>query len=105
MGCAMGLSLGEYTALCFADAISFADGVKITKARGEAMQAAADETESGMVSVIGLNKEKVGKLCDRVSQMSGESLKISNYLSDGNYTVGGALHACELVELYAQRWF
>ena len=40
---AMGLSLGEYTALCFAGAISFEDGVKITKARGEAMQAAAEQ--------------------------------------------------------------
>jgi [acyl-carrier-protein] S-malonyltransferase len=37
--CAMGLSLGEYSALCFADALSFEDGVRITKARGEAMQA------------------------------------------------------------------
>lgn len=50
--CAMGLSLGEYSALCFADAISFADGVKITKARGEAMQAASDAVQTGMVSVI-----------------------------------------------------
>ena len=36
--CAMGLSLGEYSALCFADALSFEDGVRVTKARGEAMQ-------------------------------------------------------------------
>ena len=49
----MGLSLGEYSALCFAGAMSFEDGVKVTKARGEAMQAAADLTESGMASVIG----------------------------------------------------
>lgn len=44
---AMGLSLGEYSALCFADAFSFEDGVKLTKARGEAMQAASDSCESG----------------------------------------------------------
>ena len=55
----MGLSLGEYSALCFAGAMSFEDGVKVTKARGEAMQAAADLTESGMASVIGLDMEKV----------------------------------------------
>ena len=53
--CAMGLSLGEYSALCFAGAISFEDGVKLTKLRGEAMQAAADATPSSMVSVIGLS--------------------------------------------------
>ena len=35
--CAMGLSLGEYSALCYAGALDFADGVRVTKARGEAM--------------------------------------------------------------------
>merc|ERR1719261_730788 len=68
--CAMGLSLGEYSALCFAGATSFADCVKITKARGEAMQAASDAVDSGMVSVIGLNKEKVGELCGMASEKS-----------------------------------
>ena len=56
---ACGLSLGEYTALAFAGAISFEDGVKITKARGEAMQAASEAASSGMVSVIGLKSDKV----------------------------------------------
>jgi len=95
--CAMGLSLGEYSALCFADAISFADGVKITKARGEAMQAASDAVESGMVSVIGLDKEKVAELCEAASEKSGESIKIANYLCKGNYAVSGALKACDVV--------
>merc|ERR1719405_149770 len=60
---AMGLSLGEYTALAFAGAISFEDGVKITKARGEAMQAASDAASSGMASVIGL--EAVAYVCEK----------------------------------------
>lgn len=95
--CAMGLSLGEYSALCFAGAISFADGVKITKARGEAMQAASDAVETGMVSVIGLDKEKVGELCASASEKSGESIKIANYLCNGNYAVSGSLKACDVV--------
>jgi [acyl-carrier-protein] S-malonyltransferase len=37
--CAMGLSLGEYSALCFAGALSFEDGVKLTKLRGEVLLA------------------------------------------------------------------
>jgi len=53
---AAGLSLGEYTALSFAGAISFEDGLKIVKVRGEAMQAASEASESGMVSVIGLDR-------------------------------------------------
>merc|ERR1719384_1421161 len=95
--CAMGLSLGEYSALCFADAISFADGVKITKARGEAMQAASDAVDSGMVSVIGLAKEKVGELCEAASEKSGESIRIANYLCKGNYAVSGSSKACDVV--------
>ena len=58
-----GLSLGEYTALVFAGAVSFEDGLKIVKRRGEAMQAASDATPSGMVSVLGLEESKVEELC------------------------------------------
>lgn len=95
--CAMGLSLGEYSALCFADAISFADGVKITKARGEAMQAASDAVDSGMVSIIGLDKEKVAELCVAASEKSGESIQIANFLCNGNYAVSGGSKACAVV--------
>merc|ERR1719159_1074028 len=82
---AMGLSLGEYTALAFAGAISFEDGVRITKARGEAMQAASDAASSGMVSVIGLDSEKVSDLCKAAADATGEPIGIANYLCNGNY--------------------
>jgi len=95
--CAMGLSLGEYSALCFADAISFADGVKVTKARGEAMQAASDSVDSGMVSVIGLSKDKVEELCQVASEKSGEKIQIANLLCNGNYAVSGHIKACDTV--------
>jgi [acyl-carrier-protein] S-malonyltransferase len=95
--CAMGLSLGEYSALCFAGALSFADGVKITKARGEAMQAASDAVDSGMVSVIGLDSDKVKELCAAASEKSGEKVQIANYLCKGNYAVSGASAACDVV--------
>merc|ERR1719384_440973 len=103
--CAMGLSLGEYSALCFADAISFADGVKVTKARGEAMQAASDAVESGMVSVIGLDKEKVTELCKVASEKSGEKIQIANYLCKGNYAVSGSSAACDTVAEIAKPEF
>jgi [acyl-carrier-protein] S-malonyltransferase len=103
--CAMGLSLGEYSALCFADAISFADGVKITKARGEAMQAASDAVDSGMVSVIGLSKDKVAELCAAASEKSGEKIQIANYLCNGNYAVSGSSKACDVVAEIAKPEF
>jgi len=93
----MGLSLGEYTALTFAGAISFEDGVKITKARGEAMQAASEAATSGMVSVIGLDSDKVGDLCAAASEASGQQIGIANYLCPGNYACSGSMDAVEKV--------
>jgi [acyl-carrier-protein] S-malonyltransferase len=43
--------------------MSFEDGLKLVKIRGESMQAAADAVKSGMVSVIGLSADKVEELC------------------------------------------
>lgn len=94
---AMGLSLGEYSALCFAGAFSFEDGVKLTKARGEAMQAASDACNSGMVAVVGLDVATVDKICAEASAKSGKPVQIANYLVDGNYAVSGAMEACDVV--------
>ena len=94
---AAGLSLGEYTALSFAGAISFEDGLKIVKTRGEAMQRASDASESGMVSVIGLKSDVVKELCAKAKELSGAEICIANYLCDGNYAVSGAKTACAKV--------
>ncbi len=93
----MGLSLGEYTALCFAGAFSFEDAVRLTKARGEAMQAAADAAKSGMVSVVGLDVPSVEKICLAATERTGKPISIANYLVDGNYAVSGASEACAAV--------
>jgi [acyl-carrier-protein] S-malonyltransferase len=103
--CAMGLSLGEYSALCFAGALDFADGVKVTKARGEAMQAASDAVDTGMVSVIGLDKEKVAALCEMASEKSGAKIQIANYLCNGNYAVSGETKACDMLNELAKPEF
>src|SRR5262249_60316588 len=54
-----GLSLGEYTALVFAGALRFRDGLRVVQRRGEAMQAAADANPGGMVSVLMLDHAPV----------------------------------------------
>eukprot|EP00306_Pavlova_sp_CCMP459_P021595 CAMPEP_0185550596 /NCGR_PEP_ID=MMETSP1381-20130426/21929_1 /TAXON_ID=298111 /ORGANISM="Pavlova sp., Strain CCMP459" /LENGTH=354 /DNA_ID=CAMNT_0028163391 /DNA_START=18 /DNA_END=1082 /DNA_ORIENTATION=- len=102
---AAGLSLGEYTALAFAGAFSFEDGVRIVKARGEAMQAAADASKSGMVSVIGLSQDKVAALCEMASEQSGEKIQLANLLCNGNYAVSGSLVACKKVAELAKPEF
>lgn len=93
---AMGLSLGEYSALCFAGCFSFEDGVRITRARGEAMQAASQQAPSGMVAVVGLNEPAVLKLVDRICEEAGSnSIFVANYLSDHNFTLAGSESACK----------
>eukprot|EP00879_Flechtneria_rotunda_P003738 GHRR01003976.1.p1 GENE.GHRR01003976.1~~GHRR01003976.1.p1 ORF type:complete len:351 (+),score=140.96 GHRR01003976.1:61-1113(+) len=101
---AAGLSLGEYTALAFAGAMSFEDGLRLVKLRGESMQAAAEAAKSGMVSVIGLNKEKVAALCEAATKEVGEdkAIQIANYLCNGNYAVSGSSEGCEAVERLAK---
>lgn len=101
----MGLSLGEYSALCYAGAISFEDGVRITKARGEAMQAASELTDSSMVSVIGLDSTTVEELCAVATEISGKKVQIANFLCSGNYAVSGDTSACEVVEKIAKSDF
>lgn len=102
---AMGLSLGEYSALWYAGVFSFEDGVRLTKARGEAMQMAADLTDTTMVSVIGLESDKVAELCKVASERSGQPIQIANYLCPGNYAVSGSLEAAKAVEEIAKPEF
>ncbi|MCA9144622.1 MAG: ACP S-malonyltransferase, partial [Planctomycetales bacterium] len=90
-----GLSLGEYTALVFAEAMDFETGLSVVKIRGEAMQAASDATPSGMVSLLGLEPDAIEKLCD---EARGDGiLQIANYLCPGNIVVSGSKDACERI--------
>lgn len=92
---AAGLSLGEYTALVFAGAIEFEDGLRVVQTRGEAMQDAADRMPSGMVSILGLDRVAVEQLCADAS--GGELLQVANLLCPGNIAVSGTKAACARV--------
>ncbi len=96
-----GLSLGEYTAMVFADAMDFEDGLMLVQRRGAAMQEAADATPSGMVSILGLERVEVEALCEKARD--GEILKIANYLCPGNIVISGTLAACERAAEMARR--
>ena len=93
---AAGLSLGEYTALVFAGALSFEDGLKVVSRRGKAMQAAATASPSGMISVLGLDEAAVDELC-RLVAPHGRLWK-ANLLGPGNIVVSGDSSALPHVE-------
>jgi [acyl-carrier-protein] S-malonyltransferase len=88
-----GLSLGEYTALVAAGAVSFADAVKLVRLRGQAMQDAAAAAPSGMVALIGPDEATAQKLCDACAE--GEVLQVANLNSPGQVVISGAKAACE----------
>ena len=101
--CAMaaGLSLGEYTALVFAGAMSFEDGLRVVKARGAAMQQAADANPSGMVSALLLDLQQVAKVRDDAS--AAGQIWVANYLCPGNTVLSGEKPACaRAAELIAE---
>jgi [acyl-carrier-protein] S-malonyltransferase len=95
-----GLSLGEYTALVFAGVLSFTDGLRVVRRRGEAMQAAADATPSGMVSLVGLEQSKVAELCAQARDTG--TIEIANLLCPGNIVVSGTTAACDRIVSLAE---
>jgi [acyl-carrier-protein] S-malonyltransferase len=94
-----GLSLGEYTALYASGAMSFEDGLRLVQKRGNAMQAAADATQGSMVSILGLDEEKVRQLCAEAAD--GELLVPANFNCPGQIVLSGAKSACARAEKLA----
>jgi [acyl-carrier-protein] S-malonyltransferase len=96
-----GLSLGEYTAVAVAGGISFAEGVRLVQARGQAMQSAADATQSGMSSILGLTADQLLSICSEASQGPNDFVQMANLLCPGNIAISGHVPALERAERLA----
>ncbi len=92
LGAAAGLSLGEYTALYAAGAVSFEDALELVRRRGELMQEAASAVASGMVSIVGGDEQQVRALCDEAAQ--GDVLVPANFNCSGQIVISGSEAAC-----------
>lgn len=85
-----GHSVGEYSALVCAGALSFADAVRTVRIRGQAMQTASPAGEGGMCAVIGLDETHVRELCAWVEKESGHTpLSPANFNAPGQVVVSG----------------
>lgn len=84
-----GHSLGEYTALVVAGALSFEDGLKLVRLRGELMQKAGVENPGTMAAIIGLESELVKKLCEE-AQIAG-IVQPANFNSPGQIVISGSV--------------
>lgn len=102
-----GLSLGEYTALCAAGVMSFEDGLKLVKLRGEAMQEAATSGSKKqlMLSVAGLEKSKLDALCKEAAAKEGADgvCSVANCLFPSGFSVGGTEQAINTLKDLAEK--
>lgn len=88
--CTAGHSLGEYAALVLSGVISFEDGVRFIKKRGQVFYEAFQKHPSAMGAIIGVAEEQVLDVLKQVGEEDGESLYIANYNGPGQLVVTGA---------------
>jgi [acyl-carrier-protein] S-malonyltransferase len=92
-----GHSLGEFSALVAAEALSFEDGLRLVSARANAMQKACEIQPSTMAAILGLDDFTVEDICQRVSDV----VVPANYNCPGQLVISGSIagvdKACELL--------
>ncbi len=91
-----GHSLGEHTALAAAGALTFADGLRLVRRRGELMQAAIDRVPSGMAAMLGAALETVQDVC------AATGAQVANLNSPGQYVIAGPLAVLDEAVALAQ---
>jgi len=97
IGHVAGFSLGEITALVAAGALSFEDGLRVVKARAEAMQRSCELNPGGMGSITGLADEALAELIAEAVAETGGPLQVANYLFPEGRVVSGSLPAVDAV--------
>jgi len=95
-----GLSLGEYTALWAADSLSFEDGLRLVRLRGEAMQQASAAIPSSMVSLLGATEEQARALTQLASAHG--ICQVANLNAPGQIIASGELAALDALEAAAK---
>ena len=96
-----GLSLGEFTALTAAGAMSFEDGLRVVRQRGKFMQEACETTKGGMAAVIGLDEAPTREVCAQAGVV------LANLNCPGQLVISGAeekiIAACDLAKAKGAR--
>lgn len=89
-----GHSLGEFSALVAAGALSFEDGLKLVYARAMAMQKACDMAPSTMAAIVGLPDDKIEEVCASISK-EGHVVVPANYNCPGQLVISGNIEAIQ----------
>ena len=89
-----GHSLGEFSALTAAGALSFEDGLKLVYARAMAMQKACEAQPSTMAAIIALPFEKIEEVCETISKQGDKGVVVpANYNCPGQLVISGNIEA------------
>jgi len=86
-----GHSLGEFTALTAAGAISFESGLKLVQKRAQAMRKACDDSPGTMAAILGLEDQIVEEVCNSIE----ETIVAANYNCPGQLVISGSLKGIE----------
>lgn len=87
-----GHSLGEFSALVAAGAISFEDGLRLVSARAKAMQKACEKEPSTMAAILGLEDEKVEEICSSINEV----VVPANYNCPSQIVISGSIKGVDL---------
>jgi [acyl-carrier-protein] S-malonyltransferase len=90
-----GHSLGEYSALAAAGALSFEDGLRVVRRRGELMAAAGERRPGAMAAVLGADDEQVEAVCEEISAEDDGVVQPANYNAPGQIVISGDVDAVE----------
>ncbi|MGB9775939.1 MAG: ACP S-malonyltransferase [Anaerolineae bacterium] len=87
--CVAGHSLGEFTALVAANALTFEDALLLVQERGRLMKEAGARRPGGMAAVLGLDAEEIAAICERVSRETGGYVGVANDNCPGQVVISG----------------
>lgn len=90
-----GHSLGEYSALVAAGALSFEDAVKTVRARGQFMEEAVPAGQGAMSAILGMEREALHHVCEEVSA-TGHPVQLANLNSPGQIVISGSAEGVKL---------
>jgi [acyl-carrier-protein] S-malonyltransferase len=90
-----GHSLGEFTALVAAEALTFEDGLRLVQKRAQLMKQAGEQSPGAVAALLGLEIEAVRALCQEASQATGSIVVVANDNCPGQIVISGAVEALD----------
>lgn len=91
-----GHSLGEFSALVAAGSLTFEDGLRLVRRRGELMRLAGERSPGGMAAILGLDAERATAICAEAAAATGQPIRVANDNCPGQLVISGDVAALEL---------